>query len=119
MKPILFSTDMVRAILRGDKMQTRRVMKPQNIFSCEGPYRFDIEDQILVCGRCRRWAAKMDGRTAFAPPHAPGDILWVREATRITAYRKDNTAGAATKKYPINTAPTAEVTTEVTSHETH
>jgi len=35
----------------------------------------------------------MDGRTAFAPPHAPGDILWVREAWTMEAseyfYRAD------------------------------
>ena len=78
-KPILFSGEMVRAILEGRKTMTRRVVKPQNIFACEGKYIFDVVDQVLRCTHCGGWVAKFDNRTAFLPPHCPGDILYVRE----------------------------------------
>lgn len=79
MKPILFNTEMVKAILDGRKTQTRRVVKPQSILQCDGPYIFDNGNQVLYCKGCGDWVAKADGRTAFAPPYTPGEILWVRE----------------------------------------
>ena len=62
-KPILFSGDMVRAILAGTKTQTRRVARLPNWFRDEYPTfgAYEIQKE-LEC-----------------PYGSPGDRLWVRE----------------------------------------
>jgi predicted RNA-binding Zn-ribbon protein involved in translation (DUF1610 family) len=37
----------------------------------------------MRCASCGAWVAKMDGRTAFRPPHCTGDYLYVRETFTI------------------------------------
>lgn len=70
MKPILFNTDMVRAILDGRKTVTRRVIKPQP----EGrPIRMTKDS-------CWPGYFAIQGtEKVIRPPYYPGDILWVRE----------------------------------------
>lgn len=78
MKPILFNTDMVRAILDGRKTQTRRLVKPKHrgaagfnvCFSkatgeITGVYDFDEDERMY------------DDPTQA--PYQPGDVLYVRE----------------------------------------
>lgn len=71
MKPILFNTEMVRAILNGEKTQTRRIMKPQPMFytgrkyifkDSECPKKWEQCDNIIDTYRYQK-----------------GDILYVRE----------------------------------------
>ncbi len=91
-RPILFSGEMVRAILAGRKTQTRRIIKPQpddqidrlhgNRFRTrapyilthpethEGDYGFGFEDENS------QWRC---------PYGRPGDRLWVRETWRTNA----------------------------------
>ena len=69
-KPILFSTEMVRSILEGRKTVTRRVMKPQ---PAGRPER-------MREGSCwPGYFASVDDERVYRPPYHPGDILWVRE----------------------------------------
>lgn len=79
MKPILFNTEMVQAILKGRKTVTRRVVKPQPQESETNPHRltsgcyyFDVPS--------KRFPGDLDRIVGpYWPPYQPGDILWVRE----------------------------------------
>lgn len=70
MKPILFNTEMVRAILEGRKTVTRRAVKPQPTGDGSKP------EELKTRPGC--WNAWGDDNV-YRQPYAPGDILWVRE----------------------------------------
>lgn len=98
-KPILFNTDMVRAILAGQKTQTRRLIKPQpkiilSYVACSSERR--------ACGKWRypsefEWKMWKDEKyklsdniseeekeQLWSPPADADDILWVRETWSTT-----------------------------------
>lgn len=78
MKPILFNTEMVRAILEGRKTVTRRVIKPRyrddeyGWTVCINSYTHLVDDVAYTDGEgaCTR---------SMKPPYQVGDILYVRE----------------------------------------
>ena len=72
-KPILFNTEMVKAIQSGRKTQTRRIMKPQPEWSDCGMRWF-----TKGCWWREGWNP-MDSLSPKEIPIKPGDILWVRE----------------------------------------
>ena len=77
MKPILFSTPMVRALLAG-KTQTRRIVKPQPPASWSKPPVWIDRDGFWHSGDGSHLGTKSDLRSPFRV----GDVLWVREAWR-------------------------------------
>ena len=99
-KPILFNTEMVKAILDGRKTVTRRVAKhihPSVYCQCEYCFdhefiRDDFADGIYtgyVCCKCGYGVSSPHSRypvgTSFIRPLCqPGDILYVRETWNTT-----------------------------------
>lgn len=84
MKPILFNTEMVRAILDGRKTCTRRVVKPHyrddeagfQVISNAHTGKF-VRVEKVDENECGIFA---DGTERIvSPPYQPGDVLWVRE----------------------------------------
>lgn len=68
-KPILFKTEMVRAILDGRKSCTRRIVKHDVGAILNSPYHKEhpeVADKQIISKLC-------------IPPYQPGDILYVRE----------------------------------------
>ena len=83
MKPILFNTDMVRAILEGRKTVTRRLVKPQpGFFFDHGGKTHDPDNPEHIAFV----AFTKDGdQEIYVPPYQPGDVLYVRETWRVQA----------------------------------
>ena len=83
-RPIIFSGEMVRAILEGRKTQTRRVIKPHPIDS-----RTDsaTHDHALLNWF---WADEFGllGEAFKCPFGVPGDRLWVRETFVLTNHQQ-------------------------------
>ncbi len=88
-RPILFSGDMVRAILDGTKTQTRRIVTPQpehrQVHEWKGKRLYDGEHR-LWWWKDHWWDRLLDSRAerdelaALCPCGVPGDRLYVREA---------------------------------------
>lgn len=107
-RPILFSGEMVRAILDGRKTQTRRVVKPQPVRSLPhtgtlpNPCGEDFEIHHPLGWRwqkTKRWsafvadsagpAALSESLVRHSPYGAPGDRLWVRETWGVAHEHAD------------------------------
>lgn len=82
-KPILFNTEMVRAILEGRKSCTRRLVKPQPDEKHTYPLGFVTDSTEKKEVGCFGFDANEYGGSIqyVKPPYryAPGDILYVRE----------------------------------------
>ena len=79
-KPILFNTEMVRAIQNDTKTATRRVVKPQPTFFYKFGGRIadpDNPDNIAFLAMTEKNGE--DTEEIYVPPYQPGDILYVRE----------------------------------------
>lgn len=75
-KPILFNTEMVKAILDGRKTVTRRVVKPQPEVTYVNGYQRDIVNRNQIAFK----VMDKGGKDCYTlPPYQPGDILYVRE----------------------------------------
>lgn len=87
-RPILFSGEMVRAILAGRKTQTRRVLKDPSEFGCltgDCPHETQIACDVSI-----KNYANYD-----CPYGRPGDRLWVRE-TWFDAWAWEKATGLCT-----------------------
>lgn len=85
-RPILFSGEMVQAILQGRKTQTRRVMKPQPELrpgTMLTPTRKRIDTAYFHWKDEWWWQDPQPSLLAKCPYGKPGDRLWVRETWGI------------------------------------
>lgn len=89
--PILFSTDMVKAILSGKKTQTRRIVKPQptlerSPLSSDPGLLFKVPAPKGMAGHDMLGRKNMIER---CPHGQPGDLLWVRETFKYWNWTED------------------------------
>ena len=100
LKPILFNTDMVEAILDGRKTVTRRVANINTEIQCNDgttDHEFVLDNfnpcyrpTGFVCRKCGFGVAPPHSRdpvgtSLFRPRYLPGDILYVRETWRVNS----------------------------------
>ena len=97
-KPILFNTEMVRAILDGRKTVTRRAVKPR-YKEDEGGFQInrDVKTGEWWVEKSDWDEGSFDPPRYVNPPYRPGDVLWVRETwTSLVGsylYRADQKPG--------------------------
>src|SRR5690348_13966842 len=80
--PIIFSGEMVRAILEGRKTQTRRVIKPQPRNVWGSGIRASLPERFCLHGAFYQTEVRID-KWLPCPYGQPGDRLWVKESFAI------------------------------------
>ncbi len=80
--PILFSTEMVKAILQDKKTMTRRVINPQ---PTQDEYSFQYKNHVYPCTE----EQFRGGVREQSPFGKIGDMLWVRESWKIRGWNED------------------------------
>jgi len=81
-KPILFNSEMVRAIMDGRKTQTRRVIKPQPVYiESSSRWRWAKTGAVTASREWYEYMSSLD----HCPYGKPGDLLWVRETWALDA----------------------------------
>jgi hypothetical protein len=110
-RPIIFSTEMVRACLAGRKTQTRRPIKYQKPYWRFSDFRTDVASISKLTGKNTNdnvWAGFYFGPENESPGYfkcpfgRPGNRLWVRETFYIDKTPTDNDgewAGYETELY--------------------
>jgi hypothetical protein len=88
-RPILFSDEMVRAILDGRKTQTRRAVK-----DAVPPSQYHV-----VGGRLHWRHTPFEDSFMRCPYGVPGDRLWVREAWRAPGFLDDEPPRDIAERY--------------------
>jgi hypothetical protein len=97
--PILFTGEMVRAILAGRKTQTRRVIKPQPECNVPGSY-FDAYNGGPQWNWWTHDNRVCNNRTILNCPYgAPGHTLWVKETHAFVHFDTDPESGYADNWY--------------------
>lgn len=77
-KPILFNTEMVKAILEDRKTATRRLIKDRQYLGL-GKKLTPVEVLKKITSRYKGWTDADVINMNFKEPYLPGDILYVRE----------------------------------------
>lgn len=85
-KPIIFSTSMVRAIQEGRKTQTRMVIKPQPPGSAGKIVLLQKTEGVPNFGRDKITLLAVGDNWGVEAPYQPGDLLWVQETWRCVKY---------------------------------
>ena len=101
MKPILFNTAMVQAILDGRKTTTRRIIKPH--YKAD-EYGFQICTNVVdesdwYVEKTNEDGGGFENTRYINPPYKVGDILYVRETWMISNPMGDTLKGEGTAEY--------------------
>lgn len=99
-RPILFNTDMVRALLKGRKNQTRRTKGLEKINEKPGEWFTPVYNE-----KTQTWDFTSDTQIperikVICPYGLVGDVLWVRESWKVGAWREDGRIAIDYKAYP-------------------
>lgn len=79
-RPILFNTEMVKAILSGSKITTRRCVKPQPQVELKHKLGYCVDGDKKDIGKFGFASTECGGKILYVtPPAKVGDVLWVRE----------------------------------------
>ncbi|MEX0313768.1 MAG: hypothetical protein AB3N18_06290 [Allomuricauda sp.] len=107
-RPILFSTEMVKAILDGSKTQTRRLIKPQPKYP-----EMELKHFIGKWAYFETPSGHHDPTMYHATKKAEvGDIFWIREPVKILSHKKHDPNNFYSYKYDYEYISDGEVKRE-------